>query len=361
MTSFADSCGQAVEAGHLPGRDEALRLLADAERDPWPLWLAADRVRRRFRGPGVRLCSIAAVKLGRCGEDCRWCAQSAHWNTGIASHGMISADELVVAAKAAAAAGAGHFGLVTSGGTVSDAEIEALCATAVRIRAEAGLDVCGAFGALTPERARRLVQAGIVRYNHNIETSPRHFPSVCSTHTYEDRLRTARAAAAAGMELCSGALFGMGEADEDRVDVALAVRQLGSRVVPLNFLHPIPGTPLAGAEALSPRKILSIVAMFRLMLPDRILKMAGGREKNLRDLQCLMFLAGADSCMVGGYLTTSASARSVEVDMQMIRDLGLPIVPDDDAPAQRCSDAVSCTRDLTVAARETPTGDSRAS
>ena len=329
MTASPESCARRVESGEPLGRDEALRLLAEADRAPWPLWLAADRVRRHFRGPSVRLCSIAAAKLGRCGEDCRWCAQSAHWNTGIVSHGLLPAERLVEAAKAAKAAGARHFGLVTSGGRVSDGEIESLCAAAARIRAETGLAVCGSFGELTADRARRLAQAGLARYHHNIETSARYFPQVCTTHGYEDRVRTARAATEAGMELCSGALFGMGETDEDRVDVALAVRDLGARAVPLNFLHPIPGTPLAGAEPLPPTKILSIVAIFRLMLPDRVIKMAGGRERNLRDMQCLMFMAGADSCMVGGYLTISG--RPAEDDLRMIRDLGLrPAGPEDD-------------------------------
>jgi len=332
MTVSPEFCARRVEAGELLGPEEALGLLVQAERDPWPLWLAADRVRRKFRGPGVRLCGIAAVKLGRCGEDCRWCAQSAHWSTGIASHGLLAADELVKAAKEAAASGARHFGLVTSGGRVSDGEIELLCAAAAQIRAETGLAVCGSFGELTADRARRVAGAGFARYHHNIETSARFFPRVCTTHGYDDRVRTARAAVEAGMELCSGALFGIGETDEDRIAVAMAIRELGARTVPLNFLHPIPGTPLESAEPIPPTKILSIVAIFRLMLPDRSIKMAGGRERNLRDLQCLMFLAGADSCMVGGYLTTSG--RPAADDLRMIRDLGLrPAVPEDDRPA----------------------------
>ena len=321
MVWSVESCADRVEAGERIGRDEALRLLASAARDPWPLWLGADRVRRRFRGRTVHLCSIAAVKLGRCGEDCRWCAQSARWNSGTEVHGLLPADEILRAAQAAEASGASHFGLVSSGGRLSDGEFDAVLQAGRAVRAHAGLGLCGSLGALTPERARRLVEAGFSRYNHNLETSARHFPNVCTTHTYEDRVRSARVAAEAGLELCCGGLFGMGETDEDRVDVALAVRDLGATVVPLNFLHPIPGTPLADAAPLAPMKILSIVAVFRMVLPDRIIKLAGGREKNLRDLQGFMFLAGADSCLIGNYLTTKG--RSPEEDLAMIRDLGL--------------------------------------
>ena len=321
MAWSVETCADRVLAGDRLAREDALALLAGAEHDPWPLLHAADRVRRHFRGRTVYLCSIAAVKLGCCGEDCRWCAQSARWPTGLQPHGLPAADELLRSALNAAAAGAGHFGLVSSGARLSDAELDAMIAAAGTIRTRTGLKLCGSFGALAPERARRLAGAGFVRYNHNLETSARFFTQVCTTHTYEDRVLTARAVLDAGMELCSGVLFGMGEADEDRADAALALRDLGAHVVPMNFLHPIPGTPLADAPPLAPLKILSIVAVFRLLLPDRIIKMAGGREKNLRDLQSLMFMAGADSAMIGNYLTTTG--RPAEVDLAMIRDLGL--------------------------------------
>lgn len=321
MTWSAESCAQRVEAGEGIGRDEALDLLAAARRDPWPVWLAADRVRRRFRGRTVHLCSIAAVRIGRCSEDCRWCAQSAHWPTGVAPREWLSADDVVRAAESAQAVGAGHLGLVSSGGRLADAEFDRVLAAGRAVRHRTGLDVCASLGALTVDRGRRLAEAGFARYNHNLETSARHFPRVCTTHTWDDRRRSAQAVVEAGLELCCGGLFGIGETDEDRVDLALSVRRLGATVVPLNFLHPIPGTPLADAEPLSPAKILSIVAVFRLVLPHQIIKLAGGREKNLRDLQCLMFLAGADSCLIGNYLTTKG--RPAEEDLAMIRDLGL--------------------------------------
>lgn len=330
MTRWSvEDCVRRVEAGDRLGRDDGLRLLDAARLDPWPVILAGDRVRRRFRGNAVHLCSIAAVKLGRCGEDCRWCAQSAHWQTSIEPRGLLAADELVRMAAEAARRGAGHFGLVSSGDSLADDEFEAMLDAGRRILRQTGLRPCASFGRLTPDRARRLRHAGFARYNHNLETSARHFPGVCTTHTYQDRVASARVAAEAGLELCCGGLLGIGETDEDRIDLALALRDLPTTVVPLNFLHPIPGTPLADAPPLEPMKILSIVAAYRLLLPDRMIKMAGGRERNLRSLQCLMFLAGADSTMVGNYLTTPG--RPAEEDLAMIRDLGL-VVAQEGAP-----------------------------
>ena len=321
MTSLPESCAERVLAGATIGREEALALLAAGRAGPWPLLFAADRVRRHFRGRSVRLCSIAAVKLGRCGEDCRWCAQSARWKTDLTPHGLPPVEQFLSAARAAAENGAGHFGLVSSGGRLSTSEFHEVCRVAGLIRRETGLAVCGSLGALMPEEAKRLAEAGFARYNHNLETSARHFPRVCTTHTYKDRVRTARAAVEGGLELCCGGIFGIGEDDADRVDLALAIRDLAPDVVPLNFLHPIPGTPLAEAAPLAPLEILSIVAMFRLVLPDRTLKLAGGRERNLRDLQALMFMAGADAAMIGNYLTTTG--RPASEDLAMIRDLGL--------------------------------------
>jgi len=324
MPWSVESCARCAEEGDLLGRDDALRLLEAAEADPWPVWRAADRVRRRFRGRAVHLCSIAAVTVGRCGEDCRWCAQSAHWATGVEPRGLPPVDELVRAAQSADAAGAGHFGLVSSGGRLPDDAFEGVLEAARAIRQRTAVEVCGSFGTLTPDRARRLAEAGFHRYNHNLETSERHFPRVCTTHTWQDRVDGARTARAAGLELCSGVLFGIGETDADRVDAALAVRGLEPTVVPINILHPIPGTPLADAAPLAPMKILSLIAMVRLLLPRPIIKVAGGREHNLRDLQGLAFLAGADACLIGNYLTTAG--RPAEDDLAMIRDLGLEVV-----------------------------------
>jgi biotin synthase len=320
MATDVDACARRVLAGGSVGRDEALALLEAAETDPWPLLFCADRVRAHCRGRRVHLCGIAAVKVGRCGEDCRWCAQSAHWHTNLEPRGLLATEEILRAAQEARANGAASFGLVSSGAALSDAELDRMAEAAEAVRSETGLDVCASFGALRRAQAQRLAGAGIVRCNHNIETSARYFPNVCTTHTYEDRMRTARAVRDAGLELCCGGIFGIGEADADRVNLALALADLAPEVVPLNFLHPIPGTPLADAEPLAPMKVLSIIATFRLILPRARIKVAGGRERSLRDLQSLMFLAGADGCLIGNYLTTAG--RPADEDLAMIRDLG---------------------------------------
>lgn len=320
-TPIAESCARRVLRGEAIGRADALALLREAERNPWPLLFAAGRVREHFRGRRIHLCSVAPVKIGRCSEDCHWCSQSGHWKTPVEPRGLLAVEDLVRMAQVAATCGATSFGLVTSGARLSEKELAQVEKAARAIRAESRLEVCGSFGSLSREQADRLAAAGFRRYNHNLETSARHFPRVCSTHTYESRVESARAVLESGLKLCSGGIFGVGESDEDRVDLALAIRDLGARVVPLNFLHPIPGTPLQNAAPLAPLKILSIVAMFRLVLPDRTIKLAGGREKNLRGLQSLMFQAGADACLIGNYLTTAG--RPAEEDLEMIRDLGL--------------------------------------
>jgi len=324
-------CARRVLRGEAIGRADALALLREAERNPWPLLFAAGQVREHFRGRRIHLCSIAPVKIGRCSEDCHWCSQSGHWKTSVEPRGLLAVAELVRMARAAAKDGAASFGLVTSGARLSEEELEQMEEAARAIRRLTGLEVCGSFGALGREQAERLAAAGFRRYNHNLETSSRHFLRVCSTHTYGSRVESAQAVVEAGLELCSGGIFGVGETDEDRVDLALAIRDLGARVVPLNFLHPIPATPLENAVPLAPLKILSIVAMFRFVLPDRTIKLAGGREKNLRGLQSLMFQAGADSCLIGNYLTTEG--RPAEEDLEMIQDLGLEPAGAGDGPA----------------------------
>jgi len=188
---------------------------------------------------------------------------------------------------------------------------------------------CASFGALTPLAARQLYDAGLRRYNHNLETSARFFPTICTTHTFEDRVTTIRHARAAGLQVCSGGIFGMGESPGDRIDMAVALRELDVDSIPINFLNPIPGTPLANAEPLQPMDCLRILGVYRLFFPTRDIKVAGGREAALRDLQSWMFYAGANGAILGNYLTTSG--RSAEEDLQMVRDLGMETVSGEEA------------------------------
>ena len=226
-------------------------------------------------------------------------------------------------AHAASQNGAGNFGIVYSGRTVSEAELARIERLVRRIKDEYELSVCVSLGVITTEQAKRLAGAGVSRYNHNLETSQRHFGNIVTTHKYADRVRTIEAIKEAGLGICAGGIFGIGETEADRVDMALELRRLGVDTVPMNFLHPIEGTPLGGAETLKPMQILPIIAVFRFILPKTNLKIAGGRVLNLRDLQSWMFYAGATGILSGNYLTTTG--RAVAEDMQMLADLGLEV------------------------------------
>ncbi len=315
-----------LAAGPLEGRgldrDQAEQLRPVLSEDLPAVLYYADRIRRRHRGDRVRLCGILAAKLGMCGEDCAWCAQSSRHETAIEPYPLPRADELLRRGRRALRGPVGHLGLVTSGAAPSASEFERLCKVIGELAAD-GARPCASLGHLDERAARRLAEAGCRRYNHNLETSRAHFPKVVTTHTYDDRVATARAVKAAGMELCCGGLFGIGETMADRIDLALAVRELGADVVPVNFLNPIPGTPLADVPRLSPRECLATLAMLRFVLPDRQITMAGGREVNLRSLQSCVFYAGADGLIAGDYLTTAG--RETEDDLQMIADLGLQV------------------------------------
>lgn len=285
----------------------------------------ANAIRQRNFGNGVKVCSIVPGRLGGCSQDCAFCAQSVHYETAVDKTPRVLSDEEIMAGAAQAAQkGVPHYGIVYSGRKVSDAEIERLTLLTQRIRAEYKIGVCMGLGILSEEAIAKLAHAGVERFNHNLETSERHFANIVSTHTYGDRVKTIQAALKAGLGVCAGGIFGIGETEADRIDMALELRSLGVDMVPMNFLHPIAGTPLGKMETLKPREILRIVALYRFILPRTHLKVAGGRVLNLRDLQSWIFYAGCTSILSGNYLTTAG--RAVEEDMQMLRDLGLEAV-----------------------------------
>jgi biotin synthase len=311
-------------SGQAISRTDAGLLVQWGLDDPWELMQWAHRVRRATFGDAVRMCGIIAGKAGGCTENCKWCAQGARLMP--AKH--TAPDEIIAAAVAAAKVGASCFGIVNSGRTPSEKELGSLVAAALAISGHPdckNLPLCASVGELTDQQAARLVAAGFKRYNHNLETSATFYPQVVSSHAFDDRVRTLAAARSAGMGLCCGGIFGLGESWQDRIDLALTLRdQVSPDVVPLNFLHPIPGTPGQNNKPLPPMEILVIVAVFRLILPKVDLKIAGGREVNLRDLQSWMFYAGATSGIIGNYLTTAG--RDPQADLQMIADLGLKMV-----------------------------------
>ena len=329
MPEVSDIAERAAAGGQVT-RDEALWLALDAEFDE--LLCHANRIRERFHGNVVHLCSIINARSGACAEDCKFCSQSAHHSTDVAVHPLVSQDEIVDAARAAAEIGADSFGLVTSGESACNdrGDFDAICSAAKEVDGSTDATACVSIGMLSPDDAQRLAAAGVRRINHNLETSARFFPEICSTHSHADRVETVRNAKAAGLEVCCGGIFGLGETWEDRVDLALQLRHLDADAIPINFLNPIPGTPLEGRPLLEPLEALRIIAVYRFVHPAKEIKVCGGREVTLRDLQSWMFRAGASGTMLGNYLTTEG--RSAGDDLRMLADLGLTIRRKSQAP-----------------------------
>jgi biotin synthase len=314
-------------AGDSLDRTQAQVLLERSGADLHDILYWANRIRQKFFGDGVRICSIVPGRLGGCEQDCRFCAQSSRYKTAVPRKPQVLSDEEIMeGARQAKVAGVPHYGIVYSGKAVSESELARLEKLIRRIREEVGIRVCAGLGIIDEQQARRLAAAGVERYNHNLETSERHFANIVTTHTFKERLDTIRAAKNAGMGLCAGGIFGIGETEDDRVDMAIELRELGADTVPMNFLHPIPGTPMGDMKTLEPREILRIIALYRFLLPKASLKVAGGRVLNLRDMQSWIFYAGATSILSGNYLTTAG--RAVNDDMQMVKDCGLRPVAD---------------------------------
>lgn len=300
--------------------EEGLRLfelpLADL------MW-GASRVREHFFGRGVKLCAIVNAKSGRCPEDCAFCAQSAHHRAKIQVYPLMSPEEILRRAKEAEAMGARRFSIVTSGRSPSERELDRIAEAVAAIRKETSLIPCASLGLLDLGKAQRLREAGLECYHHNLETARSFFPHICTTHPYEDDIETLRVAQDAGLEVCSGGIFGLGESRQQRVELALTLRELGVKSIALNFLHPIPGTKLERQRPLPPAELLRSVAVFRLMLPDRDIRICGGRAFGLRDLHPLVIPAGANGLMIGNYLTTRG--RNYKDDLQMLKDLELEV------------------------------------
>jgi biotin synthase len=303
-------------------REEALSLLHASDDDLLPLLEGAFRLRRARFGRGVLLHVIRNAKSGDCTENCAYCSQSADADTAIPRYPLESTDELLSGARDAHRAGAVRYCMVTSGRRVAARELARICEATRLIKAELPLAICVSLGTLDDESAHQLSQAGVDRYNHNLETSARHFPAICQSHGFEDRLATARRAKTAGMELCSGALLGMGETLEDRVDVAWSLRSLEVDSVPVNFLDPRPGTRLEGTQRLNARDALRALAMFRFALPNVELRVAGGRERILGPMQTLA-LYPANSLFTSGYLTTGG--QGLDADIALIEGSGFHV------------------------------------
>jgi biotin synthase len=301
---------------------EALDLINLDGNDRQTLFLAASRVKEYFVGSTVSLCSIINAKSGRCPENCAFCAQSAHHCTDVPVYDLVDEESLVAGAREAEKNGSVCYGIVTSGTTIrAGEELERICTALRRIRRETGIVPSCSLGIVDDATANALFAAGAGTYHHNLETARSFFPQICTTHDYEEDVATVRAVKRAGMAVCSGGIFGMGETPAQRVEMALTLRELAVDSVPMNFLNPIEGTRLAGANHITPMECLATIAVYRLLMPAKKITICGGREKNLRDLQSWMFFAGASGTMIGNYLTTTG--RNTADDWQMLNDLEL--------------------------------------
>lgn len=279
----------------------------------------ANLIRERFKGKRIDTCSIINAKSGRCSEDCKFCAQSTYHKTEIPIYPLVDRERVIESAKAASLSGAKHFGIVTSGRLLKQNEIERVCGMIEAIKTD--ISPCASLGGLTRDYAHQLKSAGLARYHHNLEAGETFFAKICTTHTYKERIESIEMAKQAGLEVCSGGIFGVGESWQDRIDLSFKLRELEVDSIPLNFLNPVPGTPLGEREKLAPFEALRIIALFRFIHPKRDIKIGGGREVTLRDLQGWMYYAGANSVMIGNYLTTLG--RPPKEDIRLIEDFGL--------------------------------------
>jgi biotin synthase len=308
-----------VLSGGTPDPQEALAILQAKGADLSYLLAGAHALRERTFGSKIELCSIINAKSGRCAENCAFCAQSSHFATAAPVYPLKSREEIIQGARLAEQEGSHCFGIVTSGTRVRQGEeMETILAAIREIRSTTAIEPSASLGILDRETARALADAGCVTYHHNLETARSYFPQICTTHDYEEDVQTVRVAKEAGMKVCCGGIFGLGESLEQRAELAFTIRELDVDSVPLNFLNPVPGTPLERQNDLAPLDCLRIIALFRYLLPNKRISVCGGREKNLREFQSWIFMAGASGTMVGNYLTTSGRDR--DIDLQMFQD-----------------------------------------
>ena len=323
MRDFIERCTQVAldEQGVTPSMAQDL-LRPGANFLPF-LLSSACRVRGHFKGTGVKLCAIVNAKSGRCSEDCAFCAQSAHYKTQVEVYPLMDPRQILQQARWAESMGVRRFSIVTSGKSPRGEEIEKVIQALHLMREETGLTLCASLGIITEQEAHQLKEAGLRCYHHNLETAASFFSKICTTHRYEENRDTLKWAKQAGLEVCSGGIFGLGESPQQRLELAFTLKELDVDSVALNFLHPIPGTPLETIKPLPPLEILRSVAVFRFIVPDKDIRICGGRESGLRDLHPLVLWAGANGIMIGNYLTTRG--RDHHSDLQMIQDLELEV------------------------------------
>ncbi len=308
-----------VLAGGFITRDEALSLASYDDLDA--LCDAADRIRQIKAGDNVDACSIVNARSGLCGEDCRWCAQASRHNTGCKTYNAIDSQEVMKAARENERVGIRRFSLVTSGKRVSEHDLPAFLDMYRRLNAETSLYLCASMGLLSEGQMHELREAGVKRYHCNLETSAEFFPTLCSTHTSEEKKQTIRAARKAGLQVCSGGIIGMGESMAHRIDLAFELRELDVDSVPINILEPIKGTPLENQPLISEEEIIRTVAIFRFILPDKTLRFAGGRKRLSHTSMARILRGGMNGVLMGDMLTSIGNG--VEEDKELFKECGL--------------------------------------
>ena len=314
--SLVNELKERILAGGEISREEALQLFEEPVEE---VARAADEIREKFCGNGFDICTIVNGKSGRCSENCKFCAQSAHYDTGCAEvYDLLPTEDILKEAKYNDDQGVLRYSIVTSGKRLTDEEVDQVCESIRKIKEETNIEVCFSFGLLKEEQLRKVREAGATRAHCNLETSRRYFPEICTTHTYDQKIETLKAAVAAGLSICSGGIMGLGETLEDRVDMVLTAKELGVKSVPVNFLNPIPGTPYEDNKPLTDKEARQCVAVFRFIIPDASIRLAGGRGL-LDDKGKECFQSGANAAISGDMLTTAGI--TVQKDMEMLKDL----------------------------------------
>lgn len=321
MTSWKSLAWKVLD-GHKVTNQEALSIVQADDEDLLEIMQAAFIIRREYFGKKVKLNMLVNAKSGLCPEDCGYCSQSLVSEAPIEKYAWLTKESILEGAHEAIRRKAGTYCIVASGRRPTDKEVDHVVEAVKEIRSQTDLKICCCLGFLNEEHAQKLVEAGVHRYNHNVNTSEANYENICSTHTYEDRIGTVEEAKKAGISPCSGVIFGMGESDDEAVQIAMNLRSLDADSIPCNFLNSIEGTPLEGHRELNPRKCLKLLAMMRFVNPNKEIRIAGGREVNLRSLQT-MGLYAANSIFVGDYLTTMGQEPTA--DWSMIEDLGFEI------------------------------------
>lgn len=318
--SLIQELKEKVQNGQEISKEEALALYEEPLEE---LCFAADEIRRQFCRDGFDICTIINGKSGRCSENCKYCAQSAYYNTATEEYPLLDTKEIVKQARYNADRGVLRYSIVTSGRELNDSEVAQMCDAIRAIKRDVDIEVCVSFGLLNEAQFRKVREAGATRVHNNLETSRRNFPNICTTHTFDDKVAAIEAAKAAGLSVCSGGIMGLGETKEDRIDMAFSLKELGVKSVPVNMLNPIPGTPYEDNQKLTKEDMRRIVAVYRFILPDASIRLAGGRGL-MEDKGEGCFKSGANAVISGDMLTTSG--YTIESDMDMIQRLGYKAV-----------------------------------